>query len=97
MSDWIDTIKALLAPIADALRATGIVDWITGVWTKPLATWTLLDILGILILIPLTLFAAFLLLFVGVGIWNEISFRTRRLRSPRESHEAMRKRMGYDK
>jgi hypothetical protein len=70
-----------------------MIDWITGIWTKPLATWTLLDIIGILILIPVVLFAAVAVFIVVARIHNSVAVPKARP----ESHEAMRKRLGYDK
>lgn len=34
-----------------------MIDWITHIWSKPLGTWTLLDVLGLLFGIPLAISA----------------------------------------
>jgi len=54
--------------------------WITHIWTKPLASWTLLDIGGVLLTVPIIIVLLCLLLsipFVIVEEWKQ-GLRARR-------------------
>jgi hypothetical protein len=75
--------------------AAVMLDWVTGIWTKPLAAWTLLDIVGILILTSAVSIGAFFAWVSAVSLKDSIAGR--RSKSAAKSMEAMRKRLGYDK
>jgi hypothetical protein len=72
-----------------------MLDWITGIWHKPLAAWTLLDIVGISILTSVGSVVAFFAWAFASAAKDSIV--ARRNKPPPESAEAMRKRLGYDK
>lgn len=68
-------------------------DWITHIWTKPLASWTLLDVIGIFALISFISIALFALR-IFIAIWAE-NARERRM-NPAQKAAKTRRELGYD-
>jgi hypothetical protein len=72
-----------------------MLDWITHIWHRPIASWDLLDILGILALIPVTLFLLWIAAFIVLG--TVVSISTSLNNSAAKSVDEQRKKHGYDK
>jgi hypothetical protein len=71
-----------------------MLDWITNIWHKPLASWDLLDILGILALIPTSIFLLWFLISIVFVISIRIANPSNK--SAAKSMDEQRKSLGYD-
>lgn len=70
-----------------------MIDWVLHIWTKPLAGWTLLDVVGLVALFFGTVF----LLFLAWAFVFVIAAEFRELNKKRaETMDQIRKRLGYD-
>jgi hypothetical protein len=72
-----------------------MLDWITGIWTKPLATWTLLDILGLSVLF-VVLWIGWLVASVALDT-ARISRQQEKAKNAPDYMDKVRKELGYDR
>jgi uncharacterized protein involved in cysteine biosynthesis len=72
-----------------------MLDWITHIWHKSLGSWNLLDILGIVTLIPVTILLLWVLAFFVFRVVSSIA--TSMNNGAAKSVDEQRKKLGYDK
>lgn len=73
-----------------------MLDWVSNIWTKPLASWRLLDILALLILAAFTYFVILAFTTLIVRLSEESRHRrTRQIVKANLQAEKMRRDLGY--
>lgn len=72
-----------------------MINWITHIWTKPLAGWTLLDAFGLVIVLT-ALYVVGMTIYVICADFSIPRIRPDRFRNADEKIATERKRLGYD-